>query len=110
MSETTWPSIRREPALRSWALAWRLAFPTARFDLVTLITAYLVALLFIPSSLIFSPLGGIGTPAMILSLLILIWYAARGLPEKSFLPGREGPSGWQSSPSPSRSWRVSSRP
>lgn len=87
MSDTTWPSIRREPALRSWALAWRLAFPTARFDLVTLITAYLVALLFIPSSLIFSPLGGIGTPAMILSLLILIWYAG------SWLTGKVVPSG-----------------
>jgi polysaccharide biosynthesis protein PslJ len=87
VSETTWPSIRREPALRTWELAWGVAFPTARFDIVTLITAYLVALLFIPSSLIFSPLGGIGTPAMILSLLILIWYAG------SWLTGKVVPSG-----------------
>ena len=82
---------------RSGTLAWRLVFPTARFDIVTLVTAYLVALLFIPSSLIFSPLGGIGTPAMILSSLY--FSGMPGLPGKSFLPEREGPSGWQSSPS-----------
>ena len=62
-------------------------FPRARFDIVTLVTAYLAALLFIPSSLIFRPLGGAGTPAMILSLLILLWYAA------SWLTGKVVPSG-----------------
>ena len=87
MSGTTWPSIRHEPALGSWALAWRRAFPRARFDAVALVSAYLVALLFIPSSLIFRPLGGIGTPAVILSLLILLWYAA------SWLTGKVVPSG-----------------
>lgn len=87
MSETSWPSIRREPPLRSWALGWRRVFPRARLDIVTLVTAYLAALLFIPSSLIFSPLGGAGTPATVLSLLILLWYAA------SWLTGKVVPSG-----------------
>ena len=54
---------------------------------VTLVSTYLAALLFIPSSLIFRPLGGIGTPATILSLLVLIWYAA------SWLTGKLVPSG-----------------
>ena len=61
--------------------------PRARFDIVTLVTAYLAALLFIPSSLIFQPLGGVGTPATILSLLIFLWYAA------SWLTGKVVPSG-----------------
>jgi polysaccharide biosynthesis protein PslJ len=87
VSERSWPSIRREPPLRSWALAWRRVFPRARCDIVTLATAYLAALLFIPSSLIFSPLGGAGTPATILSLLILLWYAA------GWLTGKVVPSG-----------------
>lgn len=87
MSETTWPPIRHEPAPGSWALAWRRAFPGARVDAVTLVSLYLAALLFIPSSLIFRPLGGTGTPATILSLLILLWYAA------SWLTGKVIPSG-----------------
>lgn len=86
MSETS-ASSRREPALRSWALAWRRVFPRARLDLVTLVTAYLAALMFVPSSLIFRPLGAIGTPATILSLLIVLWYTA------SWLTGKVVPSG-----------------
>jgi polysaccharide biosynthesis protein PslJ len=87
VSEWSWPSIRREPSLRSWALGWRRVFPGARLDIVTLVTAYLAVLLFIPSSLIFSPLGGAGTPATVLSLLILLWYAA------GWLTGKVIPSG-----------------
>lgn len=62
-------------------------FPKARFDIVTLATAYLVALLFIPSSLIFKPLGGAGTPATVLSLLILLWYTG------AWLTGKADPTG-----------------
>jgi polysaccharide biosynthesis protein PslJ len=87
VNQTLWPSIRREAPLRSFALGWRRVFPRARLDIVTLVTAYLAALLFIPSSLIFSPLGGAGTPATVLSLLILLWYAA------SWLTGKVVPSG-----------------
>jgi len=83
---TFWPYVRREPPLASWALGWRRVFPAARLDVVTLVTAYLAVLLFIPSSLIFSPLGGAGTPATVLSLLILLWYAA------SWLTGKVVPS------------------
>lgn len=79
--------MRREPAFRSWALAWRSVFPRARFDIVTLVSAYLALLLFIPSSLVFSPLGAAGTPAALLSLLILLWYAA------SWLTGKVVPTG-----------------
>jgi hypothetical protein len=56
-------------------------------DIVTLVTVYLAALLLIPSSLIFSPLGGAGTPATVLSLLILLWYGA------GWLTGKVVPSG-----------------
>jgi polysaccharide biosynthesis protein PslJ len=56
-------------------------------DIVTLVTVYLAVLLFIPSSLIFSPLGGAGTPATVLSLLILLWYGA------GWLTGKLLPSG-----------------
>jgi O-antigen ligase len=62
-------------------------FPRARLDIVTLVTVYLAALLFIPSSLIFGALGGAGTPATLVSLLILLWYGA------SWLTGKVVPSG-----------------
>jgi len=87
MSETSWPFIGPEPALRSRALARRSVFPRVRFDIVALVTVYLAVLLFIPSSLVFRPLGGIGTPAMILSLLVLLWYAI------SWLTGKVVPTG-----------------
>ena len=68
--------------------AWLAArVPQGQICIVTLVTAYLAVLLFIPSSLIFSPLGGAGTPATVLSLLILLWYAA------AWLTGKVVPSG-----------------
>lgn len=69
------------------ALGWGRVVPRTRVGVVTLTTAYLAALLFIPSSLIFRPLGGVGTPAVILSLLMLLWYAA------SWITGKVVPSG-----------------
>lgn len=48
----------------------------ANLDPVTLFTAYLLLLMFIPATLIFAPLGGAGTPAVVLSLVILLWYVA----------------------------------
>src|SRR5260370_18736095 len=45
-----------------------------RFSSVTLFTAYLVLVLLIPSNLVFAPMGGVGTPANIAALGILLWY------------------------------------
>jgi hypothetical protein len=71
----------------STAPAARSVAPTkARFDVVTLLTAYLLLLFFIPSTLVFGPLGGAGTPAMVAALCILLWYIA------SWIVGRVTPS------------------
>jgi O-Antigen ligase len=58
-----------------------------RFDAVTLLTVYLALLYFIPSTLVLGPLGGAGTPAIVSSLCILLWYIA------SWITGRVTPSG-----------------
>jgi O-antigen ligase len=57
------------------------------FSSVTLFTAYLVLLLLIPSNLVFAPMGGVGTPANIVALGILLWYVV------SWIVGRVVPSG-----------------
>jgi O-antigen ligase len=57
------------------------------FSSVTLFTAYLVLLLLIPSNLVFAPMGGVGTPANIVALGILLWYVV------SWIVGRIVPSG-----------------
>jgi polysaccharide biosynthesis protein PslJ len=43
-------------------------------DAVTFLTIYLVLLIAIPSRLVFAPLGAIGTPAILLGLLGLLWW------------------------------------
>jgi O-antigen ligase len=58
-----------------------------RFSSVTLFTTYLVLLLLIPSNLVFAPMGGVGTPANIVALGILLWYVI------SWIVGRIIPSG-----------------
>ncbi len=58
-----------------------------RFSSVTLFTTYLVVLLLIPSNLVFAPMGGVGTPANIIALGILLWYVI------SWIVGRIMPSG-----------------
>ena len=57
------------------------------FSSVTLFTAYLVLLLLIPSNLVFAPMGGVGTPANIIALGILLWFVM------SWIVGRIVPSG-----------------
>ena len=64
-----------------------VVFTKSRLDSVTLLTAYLMLLFFIPSTLVFGPLGGAGTPAVVISLCILLWYTA------SWIGGRAIPSG-----------------
>ena len=58
-----------------------------KFDSVSLLTTYLIFLFFIPSTLVFGPLGGAGTPAIVISLCILVWYIA------SWISGHTIPAG-----------------
>ncbi len=58
-----------------------------RFGSVTLLTTFLVLLMLIPSNLVFAPLGGVGTPANIMALCILLWYLV------SWIVGRIVPTG-----------------
>ena len=67
-----------------------MAFPIVsaeKLDAVSLLTIYAVLLFLIPATLIFAPLGGEGSPAMVFSLCILLWYLA------SWITGRIEPSG-----------------
>jgi polysaccharide biosynthesis protein PslJ len=61
---------------------WRLPSaspPTC--DAVSVLTVYLVLLFFIPSNLVFGPLGAAGTPAGVLGLVLMAWWAmARQVP------------------------------
>ena len=66
---------------------WRRVFGSVDRDTVSYLTVYLTLLMFIPSSLIFAPLGGSGTPAVVFSLVLLLWYGA------SWMIGRTVPSG-----------------
>jgi polysaccharide biosynthesis protein PslJ len=60
----------------------------AKTDAVRLLTVYIVLVTFIPSTLIFAPLGGVGTPSLIFACLILLWYVI------SWLSGQLQPSGY----------------
>lgn len=57
------------------------------FNAVSLLTFYALLLLLIPSTLIFAPLGGAGTPATVAALCITLWCVA------SWISGRIVPSG-----------------
>jgi O-antigen ligase len=48
-------------------------------DAVSLLTLYLAALFFIPSRLVFQPLGGKGTPALVVGLAALVFWASSKL-------------------------------
>jgi hypothetical protein len=52
--------------------------PRAQRDAVSLLSVYAFLLLLIPSRLVFKPLGGNGTPALVVGLIALVlWCAAR---------------------------------
>jgi hypothetical protein len=60
-------------------------------DAATVLGVYVAALLLVPSRLIFKPLGAAGTPATLIGLGALLWWAnARWVP------------GWGSRPATSR--------
>jgi len=71
-------------SVRSW---WSQVAGVTDLDMVSYLTIYLALLMFIPASLIFAPLGGSGTPAIVYSLLLLLWYII------SWMAGRVTPSG-----------------
>jgi hypothetical protein len=68
-------------------MADRYSAGLAKVDAVRLLTVYAVLLTLIPSTLIFAPLGGMGTPATVFSVCIFLWYIA------SWMRGRLEPSG-----------------
>ena len=71
-------------SVRSW---WSQVVGVTDLDMVSYLTIYLALLMFIPASLIFAPLGGSGTPSIVYSLLLLLWYII------SWMAGRVTPSG-----------------
>lgn len=65
--------------MRSAPLLDATATPTSRtgrFDAVSLLTAYLLLLMGIPSRLVFAPLGAAGGPATLFAAVVFIWYTA----------------------------------
>jgi hypothetical protein len=63
---------------RSAPASARSRKPRAPRDAVTLLSVYAFLLLLIPSRLVFSPLGGNGTPALVIGLVALVlWFASR---------------------------------
>jgi hypothetical protein len=62
-------------------------FKASDYDMVSYLTAYLFLLMFIPGSLVFAPLGGTGTPAIVYALLLFLWYTA------FWIAGKVTPSG-----------------
>jgi O-antigen ligase len=59
-----------------------------RFDVVTILTIFVVLLMWIPSRLIVDALGGAGTPATLVGLVALIWWAyARLVPGTGLAKG-----------------------
>jgi dTDP-4-amino-4,6-dideoxygalactose transaminase/O-antigen ligase len=58
-----------------------------KVDAVTLLTWYAVVLLLVPATLIFTPLGQVGTPAIAVACFLLLWYLG------SWISGNTTPSG-----------------
>jgi O-antigen ligase len=80
-------SIKNDGATATLPATDRPATGATKFDAVRLLTIYAVLLFLIPATLIFAPLGGEGTPALVFSVCIFIWFLA------SWISGRIEPSG-----------------
>lgn len=80
-------SIKNDSATATLSAAERPATGVAKFDAVRLLTIYSVLLFLIPATLIFAPLGGEGTPALVFSVCVFFWFLA------SWISGRIEPSG-----------------
>jgi polysaccharide biosynthesis protein PslJ len=48
-------------------------------DAATVLIVYVILLVALPAQLVFKPLGAVGTPAMLVGLLSLLWWANAGL-------------------------------
>jgi hypothetical protein len=71
------PSVAGQPPPRPTGKAKTKRQPLhgkPRFGSVTLLTFFLFVLMLIPANLVFAPMGGVGTPANIVALCILLWY------------------------------------
>jgi polysaccharide biosynthesis protein PslJ len=79
--------LTRAPALAPLDRVDQVAGGRRRVDAVTLLTWYAVVLLLIPATLIFTPLGQVGTPAIAAAGLLLLWFLA------SWISGNTTPSG-----------------
>ena len=55
-------------------------------DAVTLLTVFLVLLVALPARLIIAPLGAVGTPAMLVGLLALLWWLSSRVVPLSGMP------------------------
>jgi O-antigen ligase len=66
-------SASRAPVAEPGLLTRLLAVP--RFDAVGVLTVEIALVIAIPSNLVFGPLGSAGTPAQILNLLLLLFWA-----------------------------------
>ena len=61
-----------------------------RFDVVTLLTVYLVLLMGIPQALQFAPLGGVGQPSTVLAVILVGIYVLAWLhPASPLYRGRQ---------------------
>ncbi len=63
----------QESTVESPARGWRDRL--ASFDAVRLLTIYLVLLIAVPSRLIFGAIGSTGTPAAVIGIVALVWWA-----------------------------------
>jgi polysaccharide biosynthesis protein PslJ len=75
---TALPALDRvdEPTERRW-----------KVDAVTLLTGYAIVLLLVPATLVFAPLGQVGTPAIAAAAMLLVWFLA------TWVSGSATPSG-----------------
>lgn len=70
MTAVLWPRRRAAPAPAVGPVAGR-----DRGDAVTFLTVLAVLLLLVPSRLVFAPLGGSGSPALMLAVAGLVWWS-----------------------------------
>ncbi|MGN6331334.1 MAG: O-antigen ligase family protein [Motilibacteraceae bacterium] len=82
---------------RRRAEPWQEA-PEERGDAVTFLTVFAVLLLLVPSRLVFAPLGGSGSPALMLAVTGLVWWGHAVLTRAPALhpsrPARWVAAGW----------------
>jgi polysaccharide biosynthesis protein PslJ len=84
---TSTPVLTAAPALAPLDRVDQVTGGHRSVDAVTLLSWYAVVLLMVPATLIFAPLGQVGTPAIAAACLLLLWFLA------SWISGNTAPSG-----------------